>query len=222
MNSAETIRHLKIAAQETRQSIVSHCEMEKERPFTLNDDYRLSIRDDLLKDFANTRRGRKNSPSKCLDFNFQSKARPITTSVEDIVTGVAKRMTTSADDDKLFQNLSARGHPIQSLEDLSRLDPPDEYQNELGLVAEVLSYFRVASKRTIDIIAMQIKNQYFRRCSVELRQSLVENLGLIGEAGLENCKKYATDDPAVQRRRNTISAQLKILADTTAILDRFP
>ena len=122
MNSAETIRHLKIAAQETRKSIVSHCEMEKERPFTLNDGYRLSIRDDLLKDFANTRRGRKNSPSKCVDFNFQSKARPITTSAEDIVTGVAKRMTTSADDDKLFQDLSARGHPIQSLEDLSRLD----------------------------------------------------------------------------------------------------
>lgn len=46
----------------------------------------------------------------------------------------------------LMSLLAKLGHNQLKLEDLAKLNPPDEYENELQVMAEVRGYFKVSYK----------------------------------------------------------------------------
>jgi hypothetical protein len=125
------------------------------------------------------------------------------------------------DDNQLLSMLASRGFYLKSVDELQRLHKPDEYEVELRVVAEVLAYFKVAHKRMIDVIPMFIENIFIHGFSTELRNAFAENLGLIGEVGLEKCARYALDESSVQGQRDGLIRQLEILVNATRILDRF-
>lgn len=50
------------------------------------------------------------------------------------------------DDSALLAMLAARGFVGLTLEDLGRLNPPDEYEMELQMMAEVRGYFQISYK----------------------------------------------------------------------------
>lgn len=128
----------------------------------------------------------------------------------------------SADDDNtLLSLLAKRGIHLQSIEELVKLLKPDDYEAELRVAAEVAAYFKVSYKRVIDVIPMFIESEFIRGFSLYLRQSLAENLGLIGGEGLEKCARFAVDESTIQRRRWALSHQLDILVNATDILGHF-
>lgn len=47
---------------------------------------------------------------------------------------------------ELMSLLAKLGHNQLKLEDLAKLNPPDEYENELQVMAEVRGYFKVSYK----------------------------------------------------------------------------
>jgi len=55
------------------------------------------------------------------------------------------------DDDTLLAALAERGLVGLTIEDLGKLNPPDEFETELRIMAEVRGYFQVAFKVRIEV-----------------------------------------------------------------------
>jgi hypothetical protein len=114
--------------------------------------------------------------------------------------------------------LAERGFPLTSIDELVRLQAPDNFAQELKVVAEVQAYFKVAYKRIIDVVPMTIENLFLEELASELRRSLVEKLGLLGKDGLEKCTNYAADSAEIEEKRSSLSKRLEVLTSSTRIL----
>ena len=89
------------------------------------------------------------------------------------------------------------------------------------MIAGVLGYFKIASTRIIDVIPMFIEHEFVIGFSDELRKTLVRNLGLTGDNGVQKCLEYAADDPDIRDARVKLNGELEILDDVTNILSRY-
>jgi hypothetical protein len=96
----------------------------------------------------------------------------------------------------------------------------DNYSEERKVASDVLTYFKIASTRTIDVIPLFIEHEFLVKFSAKLQDTLVETLGIIGENGMEKCRRYAIDNPEISEARNDLKAKLEILVDATNILNR--
>ena len=124
-------------------------------------------------------------------------------------------------DNQLLSVLAERGYYLSSVEDLIRLQPPDDYSQELRVIAEVKAYFKAAYKRIIDVVPMVIESTFLEGFATELGISLIQNLGLIGEGGFEKCVRYASDGRDIEEKRTSLRRQLEILTQATCILHEF-
>lgn len=97
----------------------------------------------------------------------------------------------------------------------------DEYEPELEVIAHVTAYFDIASKRIVDDIPTLFETKFALTFVKELEKNLHEKLKLVGDSGLENCKRYVRDDPSTQRRREDLSRQLAILSKAEETVNRF-
>ncbi|KZT10439.1 P-loop containing nucleoside triphosphate hydrolase protein [Laetiporus sulphureus 93-53] len=98
-----------------------------------------------------------------------------------------------------------------TLEDLGKLNPPDIYEEELQLMAEVRGYFQVAYKassiRIIDNIPLAIDHTFLFAFADALQDHLIEKLGLGSEGAAARCAAYVSEDADVARMRMELSSK---------------
>lgn len=216
-------------AKVTRAIITSQCSTELHHPYTQNLDFSSSKEKRLRelrkqhRSLLSTSERNTNSPSpkSVGSSNFQlppvvngQQTQPLTKSESN---GVGK-----ISDQDLLYTLSEKGYRLENgLNDLDRLHPPAKFDGALDVIATVLTYFDIACSRMIDVIPMIIQHEFLYMFGLELRNTLLKELGLIGENSLEKCKEYAVDDPQIESERKDLEAKMKILKNASNILDQF-
>ncbi|KAI0072419.1 hypothetical protein K474DRAFT_398426 [Panus rudis PR-1116 ss-1] len=129
-----------------------------------------------------------------------------------------KKRTHAADDEKsqeavrtILANLAFLGLPGITEDDLAKLVPPDPYEREMDVMAEVRAYFQVAYKRIIDNVPMTIDHSFLFEFSSTLQSYLIEKLGLGSENATSRCSAYLAEDPTIVAEREELLAKKKRL-----------
>jgi len=118
-------------------------------------------------------------------------------------------------------NLAEAGLPGVKEEDLPRLLPPDKYEQELLVMAEVCAYFRVAYKRIIDDLPRIIDLDFLRGFSQNIQEALIDGLGLGGEHSAKRAESYLSEDPNTVLRRKDLEMTKARLEGVLSKLFRF-
>ncbi|KIY65284.1 hypothetical protein CYLTODRAFT_357063 [Cylindrobasidium torrendii FP15055 ss-10] len=104
-------------------------------------------------------------------------------------------------------------------ESLGKLQPTDEYETELRVMAEVRGYFQVAYKRIIDIIPQLIDSNYLQQVAQKLQPFLASKF--IGSGKADECEMYLQQDPGIVARRDKLQAREKRLLEVQSRLMAF-
>ena len=198
---------LNAISKETRHEIRVQCEMEKRRPFTLNEHYFIQCKANKYTQLINLCRKAQSKPQ-------ESPAPPGVPASQYHVSTNHKVLEKQ----DLLNQLAFYGFKVKSFEQLARLHDPDEYEEELRVISDVYAYFKVAYKRMIDAIPMRIEQHFVHGFSERVRDRLICELGLVGEGGLQKCKMFAKDPPEIQGRREELLRQRDILNNASNIL----
>ncbi|KAE9397406.1 hypothetical protein BT96DRAFT_1020873 [Gymnopus androsaceus JB14] len=116
------------------------------------------------------------------------------------------------------------GLPVSSLnptELLGKLMPPDEYEKELKVMAEVRGYFQVTYKRMIDNIPCFIDLLFVRKLGDTLQPFLISKFGMGTPSANERCASYLGEDPVVVANREELLARKKRLESVDRELDEY-
>jgi hypothetical protein len=186
--------------------------MEKSRPFTLNHKDYCTSREEFVTEFAHRR---------AKSYGEFKPASSSTHTIKDVYGTSHSVSAKGVGEDVLLSLLTANGYRISDSKQLARLHDPDDYDTELEVIAQVLSYFEISSKRIIDIMPMIFETVFARDFGGELRKELTSNLKLVGESGYETCGRYATEEQEVQRRREELDGEKGILSSAVTVVSRF-
>ncbi|ESK87739.1 hypothetical protein Moror_11276 [Moniliophthora roreri MCA 2997] len=104
---------------------------------------------------------------------------------------------------------------------LEKLNPTDEYEIEIQVMAEVCGYFQVAYKRVINNVLGFIDLQFLKGLEERLQLHIVKQLGLGTANANEQCARYLAEDPAVVARRDELRARQKRLESVQRELSNF-
>lgn len=117
--------------------------------------------------------------------------------------------------------LTANGFPVSSARQLVRLHDPDIYETELEVIAQVLAYFEISSQRIMDVMPMIFETVFARDFGDEIRKELTSSLKLVGDCGLENCARFAREEPDIQLRREDLNKRKDILSRAVTVVHQF-
>ncbi|KAI0791138.1 P-loop containing nucleoside triphosphate hydrolase protein [Abortiporus biennis] len=117
--------------------------------------------------------------------------------------------------------LAKLGHTDITVADLGKLNPPDIYERELDVMAEVRAYFHVAYKRVIDNIPMNIDNWFLFPFADELQGFLIAKLGLGASNATSRCSAFLTEDPNIVAERDDLINRKKRLESVQQELYNF-
>ena len=159
-------------AEKTRSMIESYCNWESRRPFTHNTGYL-----EVLRPIIHLHLARQRYETRGAANTFQLPDSPASTNLNENVVEAEFGLM------------------------LQHLNETDPYKAELGIAADIAAYYRVAVKRAIDIVPMCIENEFLVAFGEELRRTLEQRLGLIGDSATETCAKYAVEDIDTQESR---------------------
>ena len=182
--------------------------METHRPFTMqNSEYRRA-KAEKLAGFLAVRRGPQvlpkiDSTTFVLTDSYGNNTRPINTS-----------------ENNLLSVLSAYGIHLSSAKDILRLHK-DEYETEMDVVAHVLAYFDISSKRLVDDVPRYYETVFAKSFGNEMETSLTSQLNLVGDGALANCARFVKDEPEIQARRNELERKEDILTKAVKTVNHF-
>ncbi|PIL37749.1 transporter [Ganoderma sinense ZZ0214-1] len=114
-----------------------------------------------------------------------------------------------------------QGYSNITATDLPKLLPADEYIDELGVMADVRSYFQVAYKRVIDNVPHTIHHAFVQGFAQGLRPYLLGKLDIGGEDAPQRLEKLLEEDPEVLRARKELEDRRTRLEDIKARLNIF-
>ncbi|KAH7928503.1 hypothetical protein BV22DRAFT_199383 [Leucogyrophana mollusca] len=134
--------------------------------------------------------------------------RPQTASSTTNVTG---RTPDPGAVEEVLAGLNKLGYHGITYEDLARLLPPDEYETELRVMAEVRGYFQVAYKRVIDTIPSLLDLLFVKAVGKALQSYLITKLGIGTANSSERLAMYVAEDPHVVSLREELIAKKKRL-----------
>ncbi|TCD63213.1 hypothetical protein EIP91_005825 [Steccherinum ochraceum] len=117
--------------------------------------------------------------------------------------------------------LTKLGYTHITPEDLGKLVPPDVYEQEMDVMAEVRAYFQVAYKRVIDNIPMAIDQSFLFAFAYALQPYLIKKLGLGTATSSQRCALYLAEDPNVVAEREELTARKKRLESVQTELYNF-
>lgn len=136
--------------------------------------------------------------------------------------------------------LAKLGYTGLNADDLGKLNPPDEFEEELQVMAEVRAYFHVAYKaspaasskirlvanlssaqRIIDYAPLSIDHLFLYGLSERLQDTLIEKLGLGSARSTERCTAYLSEDPGVVAARDELMGKRDRLESVQKELDNF-
>jgi hypothetical protein len=90
---------------------------------------------------------------------------------------------------------------------------------ELRIIANVYSYFEIASKRFIEAVPMICEVGFAKGLGEVLRKQFVKMLGLTGPTGLQTCARFAQEEPATRDRRQLLLRSKRIVEESLKALD---
>ena len=129
--------------------------------------------------------------------------------------------------------------------DLGKLNPPDMYEDELAVMAEVRAYFQVSYKvrsrsksayamlktrelgvpvglqRVIDYVPLTIDHHFLYAFADTIRARLFERLGLGTPNAHQRCVAYVAEDPNVVATRDELLTKKKRLENVRQALFTF-
>ncbi|KAH9843658.1 P-loop containing nucleoside triphosphate hydrolase protein [Rhodofomes roseus] len=103
--------------------------------------------------------------------------------------------------------LARVGYTGLTADDLGKLKPPDEYEEELKVMAEVRAYFQVSYKRIIDYIPLAIDHTFLYAFAEALQFHLIENLALGAPDAAARCTAYLSEDLDIVMRRQELTGR---------------
>ncbi|KAI0363541.1 hypothetical protein BV20DRAFT_958073 [Pilatotrama ljubarskyi] len=121
---------------------------------------------------------------------------------------------------KALGELVKLGYPATE-EDLAKLTPADEYEEELVVMAEVRAYFQIAYKHLIDIVPKMIDRKLLYALADRLQAVLIEKLGLGSAKADARCTAYIAEDAHVVATRTELLAKKKKLEEVQRALFNF-
>ncbi|KAI0820102.1 P-loop containing nucleoside triphosphate hydrolase protein [Trametes gibbosa] len=200
-----------ICAQEAVAHIEVVLKMERAAPFTQNKHYLEDKRDKQLAKYKQARARRSDRSyglvhDESEDENGSEGGSGGGRGSESSMFGSAEREIVQT----ALAALTKLGLTVKE-EDLGKLNPPDEYQEELEVMAEVRAYFQVAYKRIIDYVPLSIDLHFLYTLAERLQGVLIEKLGLGSAKSDARCAAYIAEDPHVSAQRSELLAKKKKL-----------
>ncbi|KAH7921346.1 hypothetical protein BV22DRAFT_1107246 [Leucogyrophana mollusca] len=116
--------------------------------------------------------------------------------------------------------LAQAGYRGLKLSYLSRLLPPDEFEAELIVMADVRAYFNVSYKRVIDYIPLKIEHSLHQTLAKQLSGSLLTSL-MEQSNFARRMEELVSEDPATAERRSRLKTKKALLVDIRRKLMRF-
>lgn len=209
MDSTEALKIVDSLAEKTRSMIRSYCQWECHRPFTQNNEYNDSQQHKLLAHLVQQLKEILSPPEPLQETATPGRfAGPSESPVEprqaltgDIATfcRVAGSIRLQPSEETTLQNIGC-------------------YESELVVISATAAYFYVSFKRVIDIIPMCIENEFLIAFTRELREKLLENLGLTEDDGVERCKKFAVPEPYLRERKEALMKMKETLDKASEIM----
>ncbi|EKM56235.1 uncharacterized protein PHACADRAFT_207519 [Phanerochaete carnosa HHB-10118-sp] len=136
----------------------------------------------------------------------------------------ARKPNQTEQDPELVQEalglLARLGYPA-SEDVLARLHGPDEYDQELIVMAETSAYFHVCYKRIIDNIPRVVDHDFLRSIERELQPSLIAGLSLGTDQATERAGIYLAEDQQVTAERFQLLQKRDRLESVLSELYRF-
>ncbi|OJA13651.1 hypothetical protein AZE42_06890 [Rhizopogon vesiculosus] len=117
---------------------------------------------------------------------------------------------------KALMALAEAGYPNLKVSDLSRLLPPDSFEEELIVMADVRAYYHVAYKRIIDHIPFTIEHGLHHALAKQLSQSLLVSLLTDVASGSnfsDRMKELVSEDASITQKRVMLSTRKERLSD---------
>ncbi|KAG1761981.1 P-loop containing nucleoside triphosphate hydrolase protein [Suillus occidentalis] len=125
----------------------------------------------------------------------------------NISTPIDKPETPKA---KALRVLAEAGYAGLQVSDLARLLPPDSFEEELVVMADVRAYYHIAYKRIIDHIPFTIEHALHHALAKQLSQSLLTSLLTDAASGpnfSERMKELVSEDASIAQRRLMLSTR---------------
>ncbi|KAG2034094.1 P-loop containing nucleoside triphosphate hydrolase protein [Suillus americanus] len=117
---------------------------------------------------------------------------------------------------KALRALAEAGYANLRVSDLARLLPPDSFEEELIVMADVRAYFHVAYKRIVDHIPFTIEHALHHALAGQLSQSLLTSL-LTDIASAPNfserMNELVSEDASIAQKRIMLSTRKQRLFD---------
>ncbi|KAG2036974.1 P-loop containing nucleoside triphosphate hydrolase protein [Suillus americanus] len=111
---------------------------------------------------------------------------------------------------KALRALAEAGYAGLRVSDLARLLPPDSFEEELVVMADVRAYYHVAYKRIIDHIPFTIEHALHHALAKQLSQSLLTSLltdAASGPSFSERMKELVSEDASIAQKRLMLSTR---------------
>ncbi|KAG1745129.1 P-loop containing nucleoside triphosphate hydrolase protein, partial [Suillus paluster] len=113
---------------------------------------------------------------------------------------------------KALRALAEAGYTNLTVPDLARLLPPDSFEEELIVMADVRAYYHVAYKRVIDHIPLTIEHALHHALANQLSQSLLTSL-LTDVASGPDFAELVSEDASITQRRTMLATRKQRLLD---------
>ncbi|KAF9229123.1 hypothetical protein BS17DRAFT_792113 [Gyrodon lividus] len=120
----------------------------------------------------------------------------------------------------VLAGLAKLGYTVTE-DDLAKLLPSDEYEEELRVMAEVRGYFQVAYKRMIDNIPSLLDHLFVKAVAKNLQPFLITKLGIGSSESKARLAMYLEEDPRVVAQRAELVARKKRLETVEVELQTF-
>lgn len=117
--------------------------------------------------------------------------------------------------------LESLGYKNLAVDDLHRLHPPDNFEEEITVMADVRAYFQVAYKRIIDYLPLTLEHNLNQALCRDLQQHLWGKLKLTEDNASKRLADWLAEDPIVTTKRKELETMHKRLLDMQAKLNRF-
>ncbi|KAG1851703.1 P-loop containing nucleoside triphosphate hydrolase protein [Suillus subluteus] len=117
---------------------------------------------------------------------------------------------------KALRALAEAGYAGLQVSDLARLLPPDSFEEELVVMADVRAYYHVAYKRIIDHIPFTIEHALHHALAKQLSQSLLTSLLTDAASGpnfSERMKELVSEDASIAQKRLMLATRKERLLD---------
>jgi len=171
-------------------------ELEK-LPYTLDEEYLQEYKRKMTTHYENLYNASIGHSLTETALNVGSSAQPTKGGALQVIVGELRKQV---------------GYEHVKINDLSRLQPPNEALVAIEIMAEARAYFQVAYRRVSDNVALQIDRTLIREFGQCLRSELLERLGIFTEDGRDACARWMAEDPVATERRKDLSARKTVLS----------